>query len=89
VFAVCVPVYVVFVPVVTGWQWLQRRLVRVGGEITHWPMRDVRQDYVVVDVSRGKSEGRVGVRVRRWGVLGRRKHRRLGRWCLFRWGNFG
>lgn len=70
VVVICIPFYLVAIPLICLHEWLaQRRRVRLGLEITHWPARDVREDYVVVDVSR-VGEGLVGIRRREWGVLG-------------------
>lgn len=68
---VCLPFYAVGTPLILLDEWFrQRRKVRVGLEVTHWPLKDVREDFLVVDVSR-VAEGLVGVRRRRWGLLGR------------------
>lgn len=72
ILVLCLPFYAVVIP----WAWVhdrlrQRRRVRLGQEVTHWPLRDVREDYVVVDVSR-QDEGLVGICRRRWNLLGRR-----------------
>jgi len=67
---ICLPFYAVALPAVMLLEWLrQKRKVRLGLEVTHWPAKDVREDYLVVDVSRC-DEGLVGIRRRRWGVLG-------------------
>ena len=66
----CLPFYAVVTPIMLAEQWArQRHRVRIGLEVTHWPARDLREDYVVVDTSR-VSEGLVGIRRRKWGVLG-------------------
>jgi len=66
----CLPFYAVAVPAFVTFEWLiQKRRVRPGLEITHWPAKGVREDYLVVDVSR-TTEGVVGIRRRRWGVRG-------------------
>ena len=47
---VCLPFYAVVTPLILVDQWFrQRRKVRVGVEVTHWPLRDVREDFLVVD----------------------------------------
>ncbi len=67
---VCLPFYAVVTPLILAEEWFrQRRRVRVGFEVTYWPAHDVREDFIVVDVSRA-SEGFVGIRRRRWGLLG-------------------
>jgi hypothetical protein len=49
------------------WTWLKRRRLRVGLELVSWPDRHVRQDWLIVDLSR-TADGVVGVRRRRYGV---------------------
>ncbi|MBC7772707.1 MAG: hypothetical protein H7210_09460 [Pyrinomonadaceae bacterium] len=67
---ICLPFYAIAVPALLLWEWvLQRRSVRLGMETTHWPGFDLREDSIVVDVSR-VDEGLVGIRRRRWGVYG-------------------
>lgn len=67
----CVPFYAVVAPLILVDQWFrQRRKVRVGLEVTHWPLMHIREDFLVVDVSR-VAEGLVGISRRRWGLLGR------------------
>ena len=74
VFAVCVPFYVVAVPLICLLEWIaQQRPVRLGLEISHCPGRDWREDYLVVDVSRVK-EGLVGVRQRSFCTMNRGGH---------------
>ena len=66
----CLPFYLIAIPVLFLYQWLlQRRGVRLGLEVTHWPAKGIREDCLVVDVSR-VGEGIVGIRRRRWGVFG-------------------
>lgn len=71
VFVLCIPFYLVMFPTIglIEW-WSQRRRVRIGKEVTHWPLTDVREDYLAVDVSR-TAEGLVGIRRRRYGLLRR------------------
>ena len=70
VLIVCLPFYAVTLPLMWVEEWLrQRRKVRVGLEVTHWPYHDLREDYVVVDVSR-LDERLVGIRRRIWDMLG-------------------
>ena len=72
VFVLCLPFYAIFVPILLIEQWLrQKRRVRLGLEVTHWPARDVREDYLVVDVSR-MDEGLVGIRRRLFSPLWKR-----------------
>jgi hypothetical protein len=62
----CLPFYLIAMPVLYLHQKIQmRRKVRVGLEVTHWPMRDLREDYLVVDTSR-IHEQLVGIRRRQW-----------------------
>lgn len=71
VVATCLPIYAVAAPAIFVHEFfLQRRRVRLNQEITHWPVPDVRNDLLVVDISRA-DEGLVGVRHRRWNVLHR------------------
>jgi hypothetical protein len=84
VFAAYLPACVVLGPAVIGYLWLQQwRPVRVGREITHWRRPDLRYDYVVVDVSRVKREGRVGVRMREWWVRGAQGAPQFGEEVVF------
>lgn len=70
VVVLCIPFYVVVTPLILLHEWWsQRRPVRLGLEITHWPARDLREDYLVADVSR-TAEGLVGIRRRCFGTLG-------------------
>jgi hypothetical protein len=66
----CLPFYAVAIPLLYLIEWFeQRRPVRLGLEVVHWPACDVRTDYLVVDVSR-VSDGLVGIRQRTWGMFG-------------------
>lgn len=50
--------------------WLKRCVMRPGREIVHWPARDLREDLLIVDVSR-LSANFVGVKRRVYGVYRR------------------
>jgi hypothetical protein len=64
ILVLCLPVYLVISPVVALQQWLaERRKVYIGLEVSHRPGHHIREDYLVVDVSR-LSEGLVGIRRR-------------------------
>lgn len=64
----CIPFYVVVIPLIRLHEWWsRRRSVRLGLEITHWPAHDRREDYLVADVSRVR-EGLVGIRRRTFNV---------------------
>lgn len=52
--------------------WLKKRRLRVGKEFVRWPMMDVRDDRLVVDLSR-LEENLVGIWRRRYNVLQRGK----------------
>ena len=52
--------------------WLKKRTLRVGREVVRWPAKDLREDFLIADLSR-LGEGLVGVRRRRYGV-----YRRVG-----------
>lgn len=68
VVVLCIPFYVVVTPLILLHEWWQqRRSVRLGLEITHWPAHDLREDDLVADVSR-VSEGLVGIRRRTFDV---------------------
>jgi hypothetical protein len=70
IFVVCLPFYAVFIPFALACEWLmQKRPVRLGQVVIHWPAKDLREEYLVADVSR-LNEGLVGVKRRRWGTLG-------------------
>jgi hypothetical protein len=67
----CLPFYAVMAPLIILIEWVsQKRTIGVGREVTHWPAKDLREDYIAVDVSRA-AEGLVGIRRRRYGVLHR------------------
>jgi hypothetical protein len=51
--------------------WLKRRLLREGRIIVRWPSLDVREDVLVVDLSR-LSQNLVGVKRRVYGVYRRK-----------------
>jgi|GEM_PF-5730963 len=62
----CLPFYLIAMPLLYLHQRIKlRRKVRVGLEVTHWPVRDLREDYQVVDTSR-IPEQLVGIRRRQW-----------------------
>jgi hypothetical protein len=66
---ICIPFYLVAIPLMMLYQYFsQRRKVYLNLEITHWPARDLREDYLIVDVSR-IEEGLVGIRKRCWCVM--------------------
>lgn len=45
---VCLPFYAVVAPLMLLGEWFrQRRKVRVGLEVTHWPLMDVREDFLI------------------------------------------
>ena len=70
IFVVCIPFYAVFIPFALACEWLmQKRPVRLGQQVVHWPAKDLREDYLVADISR-LNEGLVGVKRRRWGTFG-------------------
>lgn len=70
IFVICLPFYAVAIPLALVFEWLiQMRPVRLGQHVVHWPAKDIREDYLVVDVSR-IHEGLVGIQRRRWGILG-------------------
>lgn len=70
ILAICLPLFAFLVPGV----WIYERLllfrtIRVGTIVSHHPALDMREDRVVVDVSR-LGEGLVGIKRRRQGMLG-------------------
>ena len=73
ILVICLPFYALAIPLVLAHDWLMRRRgVRLGQGVTHFPARDVREDYIVVDVSR-LQEGLVGIRRRTWYLRGGRE----------------
>ena len=49
-------------------EWLKTRRLCEGQVIVHWPLTDVREDVLVVDLSR-LNENVVGVKRRTYGVM--------------------
>jgi len=47
--------------------WLRKKMVQEGKVVVGWPARDLREDRMVVDLSR-LSRNIVGIRCRRYGV---------------------
>ena len=52
--------------------WIRKKRIREGKVIVTWPKRDLREDRLVVDLSR-LDQNLVGIRRRRYGVLHRTK----------------
>jgi hypothetical protein len=67
---VCLPFYAIIIPIIWLYEWRRKkRPVTIGLEVSYWPAKDLREDYLVVDLSR-RHEGLIGIRRRRWCVLG-------------------
>jgi hypothetical protein len=65
----CLPFYLIAIPIAKIIEYFRKRKpINLGMEVVHWPLRDVREDLKVVDVSRLR-EGFVGVWKRRYNVL--------------------
>jgi hypothetical protein len=65
----CLPGYALLYPIRKIYEYFQKRKpVKLGMEVVHWPLRDLREDLKVVDLSR-LNEGLVGVWKRRYNVL--------------------
>jgi len=52
--------------------WIRKHFVREGKVIVGWPAKDLREDKLIVDLSK-LSQNLVGIRRRRYGVLHRTK----------------
>ena len=50
--------------------WIRKKIIRKGKIIVGWPAKDLREDKVVVDLSK-LDENLVGIRRRQYGVLHR------------------